>query len=116
VAVHLLSPTKGGAPQPVRLCRGKRRAASTFFPLPPAQVRQKSYKFNIAGYRLARLIGIENTPVYIERKVGGKTCSVSWWVDDVMMDEADRKKKKMDGGIQHTASICNTIESRSKCH
>jgi hypothetical protein len=55
-----------------------------------------SYKFNIAGYRLARLLGIENTPVYVERKVGGKTCSVSWWVDDVMMDEADRKKKKME--------------------
>src|SRR6476620_9846379 len=55
-----------------------------------------SYKFNIAGYRLARLLGIENTPVDIERKVGGKTCSVSWWVDDVLMDEADRKKKKME--------------------
>jgi len=55
-----------------------------------------TYKFNIAGYRLARLIGIENTPVYVERKVGGKSCSVSWWVDDVLMDEADRKKKKME--------------------
>src|SRR5205823_9361603 len=55
-----------------------------------------SYKFNIAGYRLARMLGIENTPVYIERKVGGKSCSVSWWVDGVMMDEATRKQKKME--------------------
>src|SRR6476469_7840958 len=55
-----------------------------------------SYKFNIAGYRLARMLGIENTPVYVERKVAGKTCSVSWWVDDVMMDEAQRKQKKME--------------------
>ena len=55
-----------------------------------------TYKFNIAGYRLARLIGIENTPVYVERKVSGKTCSAAWWVDDVLMDEADRKRKKME--------------------
>jgi hypothetical protein len=55
-----------------------------------------SYKFNIAGYRLARMLGIENTPVYIERKVAGKSCSVSWWVDDVMMDEATRKGKKIE--------------------
>src|SRR5690349_102858 len=55
-----------------------------------------SYKFNIAGYRLARMLGIENTPVYVERKVGGRSCSVSWWVDDVLMDEAQRKQKKME--------------------
>jgi hypothetical protein len=55
-----------------------------------------TYKFNIAGYRLARLVGIQNTPVYIERKVAGKSCSVSWWVDNVMMDEADRKKKNIE--------------------
>jgi hypothetical protein len=55
-----------------------------------------SYKFNIAAYRLARLLGIENLPVYTERKVGGKTCSVSWWVDGVMMDESTRKQKKME--------------------
>jgi hypothetical protein len=55
-----------------------------------------SYKFNIAGYRLARLLGIGNVPVYTERKIGGKSCSVSWWIDDVIMDEADRRKKKID--------------------
>jgi hypothetical protein len=55
-----------------------------------------TYKFNIAAYRLSRLLGIENIPVTVERKVGGKTCSIDWWVDDVMMDEAGRKQKKMD--------------------
>jgi hypothetical protein len=33
--------------------------------------------------------------VTVERKVGGKTCAVDWWVDDVMMDEAKRKQKKL---------------------
>jgi hypothetical protein len=55
-----------------------------------------SYKFNIAAYRLSRLLGIRNLPVTVERKVGGKTCAVDWWVDEVMMDEATRKSKKMD--------------------
>jgi hypothetical protein len=55
-----------------------------------------SYKFNIAAYRLDRLLGIGNVPVTVERKVGGKSCAVDWWVDDVMMDEAARKQKKID--------------------
>jgi hypothetical protein len=55
-----------------------------------------SYKFNIAAYRLARLLGIENLPVTVERKVGGKSCAVDWWVDYVMTDEGGRKKKNME--------------------
>jgi hypothetical protein len=55
-----------------------------------------SYRFNIAAYRLSRMLGIQNLPVTVERKVAGKTCAVDWWVDDVMMDEAARKQKKME--------------------
>lgn len=55
-----------------------------------------SYKYNIAAYRLGRLLGLDNIPVSIERKVGGKTAAVTWWVDDVLMDEESRHKKKMD--------------------
>ena len=55
-----------------------------------------SYKYNIAAYRLDRLLGIGNVPVTVERKVTGKTCAVDWWVDNVMMDEAKRKEKKID--------------------
>jgi hypothetical protein len=54
-----------------------------------------SYKFNIAAYKLDRLLGIGNVPITVERKVRGKTCAVDWWVDNVMMDEADRHQKKM---------------------
>jgi len=55
-----------------------------------------SYKFNIAAYKLDRLLGIGNIPVTVERKVRGKTCAVDWWVDNVMMDEADRRKRNLD--------------------
>ena len=55
-----------------------------------------TYKFNIAAYRLSRMLGLSNLPVTLERKVAGKTCAVDWWVDNVMMDEAGRKQKKME--------------------
>jgi hypothetical protein len=55
-----------------------------------------TYKFNIAAYRLSRMLDLTNLPVTVERKVAGKTCSVDWWVDNVMMDESGRKQKKME--------------------
>jgi hypothetical protein len=53
-----------------------------------------TYRYNIAGYRLARLIGIETVPMSVERQVDGKAAAVTWWVDDVKMDEKDRLKAK----------------------
>jgi hypothetical protein len=56
-----------------------------------------SYRFNIAGYRLARLLGISTVPMSVERNVNGKTAAVTWWVDDVQMDEKERIKRKTMG-------------------
>ena len=54
-----------------------------------------SYKYNIAAYALAELLGIdEMMPVYVERKWKGKTGSLSWWLP-VKMDEAERTKEKI---------------------
>jgi len=53
-----------------------------------------TYRYNIAGYRLARLIGLDNVPMSVERNVEGKVAAVTWWVDDVLMDEGARLKKK----------------------
>ena len=53
-----------------------------------------SYLFNIAGYRLARLLGLDNVPMSVERKVQGTPAAVTWWVDDVAMDEGARRKKE----------------------
>jgi len=49
-----------------------------------------SFKFNIAAYRLAQLIGLQQVPMSVERRVDGKAASVTWWVDDVKMDEDGR--------------------------
>jgi hypothetical protein len=54
-----------------------------------------TYRYNIAGYRLARLIGLDNVPMSVERNIEGKVAAVTWWLDDVMMDEGARLKKKV---------------------
>jgi len=56
-----------------------------------------SYRFNIAAYRLARLIGLSTVPMSVERTISGRTSAVTWWVDDVQMDEKDRLTKKTMG-------------------
>ncbi len=54
-----------------------------------------TWKFNVAGYKLAQLLGIDDmVPPSIERSVAGKTSSVTWWIDNSMM-EIDRQKKKV---------------------
>ena len=51
--------------------------------------------YNIAGYELAKVLGINMVTPYVERKVGGKSASLSWAVDSYMMDEVERMKKKV---------------------
>ena len=53
------------------------------------------YQFNIAAYKLDRLIGLNMVPVSVERRIGRNTGSVTWWVDDVAMMERERLHKKM---------------------
>jgi hypothetical protein len=53
-----------------------------------------SYRYNIAGYRVAQLIGLTTVPMSVERLINGKESAVTWWVDDVKMDEKERTKQK----------------------
>jgi len=55
-----------------------------------------SYKYNIAAYQLAELVGLDDMlPVYVERKWQGKTGSISWWLP-VKMDDVERVEKKIE--------------------
>jgi hypothetical protein len=49
-----------------------------------------TYRYNIAGYRLAQLLGMTNVPMSVQRRYKGKDSAVTWWVDDVMFDESGR--------------------------
>ncbi len=54
-----------------------------------------SYKYNIAAYQLAELLGLDDmVPVYVERKWKGDTGSLSWWLP-VKMDEVERHRQKL---------------------
>jgi hypothetical protein len=55
-----------------------------------------SYKYNIAAYRLDRLLALNMIPVSVQRTVKGTTGAVTWWVDNVKMMEKDRFQKKID--------------------
>src|SRR5512135_2821980 len=52
--------------------------------------------YNIAGYELAKMLNLNMVPPYVERKVEGYRASLSWWVPDVMMDEGERLKRKLE--------------------
>lgn len=53
-----------------------------------------SYRYNIAAYRMARALGIDNVPVSVKRRVGRRDAAVTWWLDDVVMDERDRLERR----------------------
>ena len=53
-----------------------------------------TYRFNIGGYRLARLLGMNNVPMSVKRRVDSKDAAVTWWIDDVQFDEQGRLKQK----------------------
>jgi hypothetical protein len=54
------------------------------------------YRYNLAAYAIAGLLGLDHMmPVHVERKWNGRNGSLSWWAD-VMMDEGERQKKKVE--------------------
>jgi len=55
-----------------------------------------SWTFNIAGYEVDRLIGMNLVPVSVERRWNYKDAAFTWWLDDVMMDEQERLKRKQE--------------------
>ena len=53
-----------------------------------------SWRFNVAAYRIDRLLAIGMIPATVERDFNGKPGSFTWWVDDVLMAEQERYRQK----------------------
>lgn len=54
------------------------------------------YKFDIAGYKLAKMLGMDNMiPMYVERKWNGHSGACGWWVPNVKFDEGQRLHDKV---------------------
>jgi hypothetical protein len=54
-----------------------------------------SWTFNVAAYKIDRLIGLNLVPVTVARRWRSTLGSFTWWIDDVQMDEGERLKKKL---------------------
>ena len=54
-----------------------------------------SWKYNVAVYRIDRLLGLDLVPVSVKRRWRDNDAAYSWWVDDVLMDEGERMKKNI---------------------
>jgi hypothetical protein len=54
------------------------------------------WQFNVAAYKLDRLMDLRLVPVTVERRLRGESASFTWWVDDVLMDEGERIKRKVE--------------------
>jgi hypothetical protein len=64
---------------------------------PPEFNFRDTYVFNIAAWKLARMLGIgDMVPVSVSRSYQNKGGSFTWYVDDVALDEDARVKKKME--------------------
>lgn len=79
-----------------------------------------SYRYNIAAYRLDRLLGLNMVPVSVERRVAGKRAAVTWWVDDVLMMAADRLSRDVEppdpvswNDQKHQARVFNQLISNT---
>lgn len=54
-----------------------------------------SFKYNIAAYEIDRMLGVGMSPVCVFRRFEGKSAAFCWWVDDVLMDEAKRRARRV---------------------
>jgi hypothetical protein len=53
-----------------------------------------TWRYNVAAYRLDRLLQLGMIPPSVERNYQSKPGAFTWWVDDVLMDEGQRLKTK----------------------
>ncbi len=52
-----------------------------------------SWMFNVAAYKLDRLLGLGLVPVSVAGNLGRQPAAITWWIDDVVMDEGKRLKE-----------------------
>ncbi len=55
-----------------------------------------SYKYNIAAWRVDRMLGLGMMPPCVYREVDAKPASFCWWVDNIQFDELTRRERKLE--------------------
>ena len=53
------------------------------------------WRFNVAAYKIDRLLGLRMGTVVVARPFKGRPAAFSWWVDDVLFEEVERVKRDL---------------------
>ncbi len=57
-----------------------------------------SYLFQVAAYKVARMVGLQNIPPSVKRSFAGRTGSMTLWVEGMITDEMRRAQKREPAG------------------
>jgi hypothetical protein len=57
---------------------------------------QRDYKSNVAAYEVDKLLELNLVSPSVERTVNGRPATLTWWVDDVLMDELSRRRQNIE--------------------
>jgi hypothetical protein len=68
-----------------------------------------SWSFNVAAYKIDRLLGLNMVPVSVQRSYRSTPGAFTWWLDDYLMDEGDRRKQKIEAPDRASWSRQNTM-------
>ena len=90
------APTDGRSSWRAALDDGTRRHDASVVTEDGSGPTGRNYKYNLAAYELDKLLGLNLVPTSVERIVADRPASVIWWIDDVVMSEVDRRRKKID--------------------
>lgn len=57
-----------------------------------------SFYFQVAAYKIARMVGLQNVPPSVKRSFGGRTGSMTMWVEGMITDETRRAQGREPSG------------------
>lgn len=90
------APADGRASWRATLDDGTRRQDASIVTEDGSGPTRRNYRFNVAAYELDKLLGLNLVLPSVERSVNGRPASVIWWLDNVAMNELDRRRKGID--------------------
>jgi hypothetical protein len=83
-------PATGKPPGRVTLDDGTRTHDAAFL---AGTDSQRYYRFNLAAYELDTLLGLGLVAPSVERTINGRSGSLTWWLDEVLMSEQARRRR-----------------------
>ena len=57
---------------------------------------RRDYRFNVAAYELNKVLELNLVVPSVERLMSGRPASLTWWLDNVAMNEMDRRRERID--------------------